>query len=121
MTSDLDRYEAAIKARDALIAKIAQTSVRAAHNIGVEFDVDDPRAARWLILTTFEGMFTSATKSTSRELIAMAEVASEGESRATPSKRKKGAPKRPIVTWDHLVAWAEADPQEKPSSRRSKP
>lgn len=96
MMSDLDRYEAAIRARDGLIATIAQTSARAAYDIGVEFDVDDPRVARWLILTTFEGMFMSSAKSTSRELIAM------------------------IVTWDHLVAWADADPPEKSSSRRSK-
>ena len=121
MISDLDRYDAAIRARDDLIATIAQTSARAAYDIGVEFDVDDPRVARWLILTTFEGMFMSSAKSTSRELIAMADNASNGESRAASRKKRKGEPKRPIVTWDHLVAWADADPPEKSSTRRSKP
>jgi len=121
MTSDLDRYEAAKRALDGSVAEIAQTSVRAAHDIGVEFDVDDPRVARWLMLTTFEGMFMSSARTTSRDLLTMAEKASEGESRRTPRRQKKGERQRPLVTWDHLVAWADADVAEKPFIRPSAP
>ena len=109
MTSDPDRYEAAMRARDSLITGIAQTSVRAAHDIGLEFDVDDPRVVRWIILTTFEGMFLASAKTTPRELLAIAEKASDGESRSTSRKKKNGQSKRPTVTWEYLVAWADAD------------
>ena len=111
MTDDHDRHEAARKALASLVSEIARVSVRVSHDMGVEFDVADPRVARWLMLATFEGRFMRSAKSTSQELLAMAEKASEGESRAAPRKRKKGEVKQPVVTWDDLVASVGADIQ----------
>ena len=109
MTDDAERDEAAKKALASLVTEIAGTSARVAQDMGVEFDVADPRVARWLMLATFEGMFMRSAKSTSQELLAMAENASEGEGRAVPRKRRKGEVSQPLVTWDDLVASVRAD------------
>ena len=94
MTDDAERDEAAKKALASLVTEIAGTSAR---------------VARWLMLATFEGMFMRSAKSTSQELLAMAENASEGEGRAVPRKRRKGEVSQPLVTWDDLVASVRAD------------
>ena len=109
MTDDLERQEAAKEALASLVTGIARTSARVAHDMGVEFDVADPRVARWLMLTTFEGLFMPSARSTSKELLAMAEKASEGEGRAAPRQRKKTEARQPLVTCDDLVASVEAD------------
>lgn len=109
MADDLERHGAATTALASLVTEIAQTSARVSYDMGVEFDVEDPRVARWLMLATFERLFMRSTKSTSQELLTMAERASEGERRAAPLKRKKGGVKQALVTWDDLVASLKTD------------
>ena len=109
MADDLDRYNAAKQALDDLVRAIARTSARASCAMGVEFDVADPRVARWHMLTTFEGMFMQSAKSTPKELWALAEQASVGERRMAPHKRKKGEVRQPLVTWNDLVGSLAAD------------
>jgi hypothetical protein len=120
MTDDSNGDETGSKALEGLIAHIAQTSARAAHNIGVEFDLDDPRVARWLILATLEGMFLRSAQSSIADLMALAEKASEGECRSSSRKSSKAETKIPLVTWDDLIASAKTTARSDLRPKRAK-
>lgn len=107
MADDSEGIEAAKNALEGLVTSIARTSARVSGDMGVEFDVDDPRVARWLMLATFEGMFRQSSRTTTKELLAVAAKASEGESRTGLRKKKKSQRGQPLVTWDDLVASVE--------------
>jgi len=110
MSDELDQKQAAAKAAlEGLVVSIARASAQASASLGVEFDVDDPRVARWLMLATFEGLFMPSAKSPTQTLLMQAEKASEGHGRTASRKRKKGERKLPLVTWDDLVASQLAD------------
>lgn len=110
MSDELDKKQAAAKAAlSGLVSSIARASAQASERLGVEFDVDDPRVARWLMLATFEGLLMPSAKSTTEELLVLAEKASEGLERTNSRKGKKRERNLPLVTWDHLVASQHAD------------
>lgn len=107
MVDETDGRGAASGPLKGLIASIAQTSVRAANELGVEFDVEDPRVARWLMLTTFEAMFMPSTSSTQTDLLRRAAGASEPELGTGQRKRSgKRRATQPLVTCNDLVASA---------------
>jgi hypothetical protein len=99
MTDGLEQRKAAKKAVASLVTGIVRTLARVAHDMGVEFDVADPRVVRWVMLTTFEGLFTRSAQSISKDLPAM-----EGRRSARRGKRKKGKSRQPLVACDDLVA-----------------
>ncbi len=110
MIDDPNADPVTTQALEQLINSIAHASVRAAHNMGVVFDVDDPRIARWLILATFEGMITPNSTSAPEVLLARAEEASRGEGRIEAHKRSGKAPeKRGLVGWEELVESSARD------------
>jgi hypothetical protein len=54
-------------------------------------------------------MFRQSSQTTTKELLAMAAKASEGEVRMAPRKKKKGRSGQLLVTWDDLIASVEID------------
>jgi hypothetical protein len=95
-----------------LAKAIARTSVRASNSLGVDFDVDDLRVARWLMLATFEGLFMPSSKTTAEHLLAQAAACPSTET--GKSGAKKGGRqdrKSPLVTWDDLVAASRCSPR----------
>jgi hypothetical protein len=109
MSDELDKKQTAAKAAlEGLVSSIARASAQASERLGVEFDVDDPRVARWLMLATFEGLLMPPAKRTTEELLVLAEKASEGQGR-TSSRKGKRERKLPLVTWDDLVGSQHSD------------
>lgn len=110
MSDELDKKQAAARvALEGLVCSIARASAQASENLGVEFDVDDPRVARWLMLATFEGLLMPTAKSTTEELLVLAEKAFEGQGRTHSRKGRKRERNLPLVTWDHLVGSQQSD------------
>lgn len=112
MAHDLDQHTTAKQDLNDLARAVARMSARVSCEMGVEFDVADPRVARWLILATFEGMCMRSAQSTTEELLAIAEQASAGEERMPSCSRKKGDKKLLRVTWEDLVASQAASPSD---------
>src|SRR5258706_9143883 len=69
VVDDSDEAEAPKAALRELVAILARASAKASFRIGVDFDVDDPRVARWLILATFEGICMPSARSAPDELL----------------------------------------------------
>jgi hypothetical protein len=107
MADDPEGREIAKKALEGLVNSIARASARVSGDMGVEFDVDDPRVARWIMLATFEGIFRQSSQAATKDLLAIASKASAG---ITPRRKKKGHRGQLLVTWDDLVASVEACP-----------
>lgn len=99
MVEEADAHAAATEALKGLVKSIAHTSARATHDLKVEFDVEDPRVARWLILATFEAMFTPSAASTQAELLRRA---AEGAEPVIGKARRRKSGQR-LVTWEDLI------------------
>lgn len=106
MVDETGEAAAAKAALKQIVEPIARRSARAAAQMKVDFDVDDPRVARWLMLVSFESFFSEGARSTTAALLRQAEEASRGECRRAPQGPGKGKRKavRPLVTWADLVA-----------------
>lgn len=93
-------------ALEELMCMIAEVSANAAYNLGIDFDLDDPRVVRWLIITTFDGMFLQGNRSKSADLLAIAAAAApdKNSSHNSSALRRRGKPTRTLVTWDVIVA-----------------
>ena len=107
MTSFNDEMKDAQGALEGLVRLIAGVSANAACNLGVDFDVEDPRVARWLMITTFDSIFMPKSRSKSSDLpeISTAAASEKNATHITPVLRKRRRkPAKQLVTWDLIVA-----------------
>jgi hypothetical protein len=89
-----------------LITSLARLSAKASADLGIEFDVADPRVARWMILTFFEALLTPSAHRSLEETLAIAADLPESELASARLRKRKGRSDRALVTCDHLVASA---------------